>query len=87
MRKMKEIAVLAGVAVAVVAFGLETDTKASDSPMFFDLRQMGSEATQVSPEKQAEFEEHLAQKRAEFQRNMDKVKAGNDEMRRKFDEL
>ncbi len=60
MRKMKEIAVLAGVAVAVVAFGLETDTKASDSPMFFDLRQMVSEATQVSPEKQAEFEEHLA---------------------------
>ena len=38
-------------------------------------------------EKQQTFEEHLAQKEAEFERNFNAVKQQNDEFRRKFDSL
>lgn len=38
-------------------------------------------------EKQTTFEEHLAQKEAEFERNFNAVKQQNDELRRKFDNL
>ncbi len=38
-------------------------------------------------EKQQAFEEHLAQKEAEFERNFNAVKQQNDELRRKFDNL
>lgn len=38
-------------------------------------------------EKQTAFEEHLAQKEAEFERNFNEVKQQNDELRRKFDSL
>lgn len=38
-------------------------------------------------EKQTAFEEHLAQKEAEFDREYNEVKARNDEIRRKFDSL
>ena len=44
-------------------------------------------AQQEKSEKQKAFEEHLAQKEAEFERNFNEVKQQNDELRRKFDSL
>ena len=44
-------------------------------------------ARQEKSEKQKAFEEHLAQKEAEFDQKFNEVKAQNDEIRRKFDSL
>ncbi len=45
------------------------------------------DAVEPQHEKQTAFEEHLAQKEAEFEREYNEVKAQNDELRRKFDGL
>ena len=45
------------------------------------------DAAPPQQEKQQAFEEHLAQKKAEFERNFNEVKQQNDELRRKFDSL
>ncbi len=45
------------------------------------------DAVEPQHEKQTAFEEHLAQKEAEFEQKFNDVKARNDEIRRKFDSL
>lgn len=45
------------------------------------------DAVEPPHEKQTALEEHLAQKKAEFEQKFDDVKARNDEIRRKFDSL
>lgn len=86
MKRIKKSVIFACVVASVVVFGLNASINAADAP-FSKLRQIASESSHVNSDQQRDFEEHLAKKRAEFQRNMDRVKAENDEMRRQFDAL
>lgn len=70
--RAKKLALALSIVFAVTAGGYVSAREVDDAPQ---------------QEKQQAFEEHLAQKEAEFERNFNEVKQQNDELRRKFDSL
>ena len=81
----KSMLLVVAVAIVAAVFGMGTATQAAGVTAFPSLQQMVSDV--AKSQKQMDFEEHLARKKAEFRRVTHEIKTENDEMRRKFDAL
>ena len=81
--KINSMIIALTAAVAVVSLGTGTATGEADNTPHSSKRL----TSQMNNVMRMEFDEHLARKKAEFRSVVDKIKAENDTMRRKYDAL